>query len=237
MSPNRCFQSPPPDLDLSRLTGLLIVIEGPDSSGRSTHVGLLTKWLEQKGYSVVQTGLKRSTLVGPELEKAKQGNTLSPRTMSLFYATDFYDQMENEVVPALDSGAVALADRYIFTLMARDLVRGTEPHWLESLYSRALVADAVFYLKVPLATLATRTLRAHGRLDYWESGMDLGLSRDWFDSFSRYQRRLNDEFMKLHERFNFEIINANRSAKAIQDDLRERVEKLLERVRPGQPSA
>jgi dTMP kinase len=227
MSPNRCFQSPPPDLDLSRLTGLLIVIEGPDSSGRSTHVGLLTKWLVQKGYSVVQTGLRRSMLVGPELDQAKKGNTLSPRTMSLFYATDFYDQMENVLVPALHSGAVALADRYIFTLMARDLVRGTEPAWIESLYSRALVADAVFYLKVPLPTLVMRTLHAHGRLDYWESGMDLGLSRDWFDSFLQYQRRLNDEFMKLHGKFNFDIINANRSVQTIQKDLRGRVERLL----------
>jgi len=227
MSPNRCFQNPPPDLDLSRLTGLLIVIEGPDSSGRSTHVNLLTKWLEQKGYSVVQTGLKRSMLVGPELDQAKKGNTLSPRTMSLFYATDFYDQMENTLVPALHSGAVALADRYIFTLMARDLVRGTEPSWLESLYSRALVADAVFYLKVPMQTLVGRTLHAHGRLDYWESGMDLGLSRDWFESFLRYQKRLNDEFMSLHKKYHFDIINANRSVNAIQKDLRARVEKLL----------
>jgi len=119
----RCFGTPPPGLDLSRLTGALIVIEGPDSSGRSTHVGLLAEWLEQNGYPVVQIGLKRSRLVGNELEAAKEGNVLSPRTMSLFYATDFYDQLENTMVPALRAGSVVLADRYTFTPMARDVVR------------------------------------------------------------------------------------------------------------------
>jgi len=228
----RCFGSPPPGLDLARLTGALVVIEGPDSSGRSTHIGLLADWLEQEGYAVAQVGLKRSRLVGKELEAAKEGNALSPRTMSLFYATDFYDQLENTIVPAMRAGSVVLADRYIFTPMARDAVRGADADWLASLYSKAIVPDAVFYLQVSDRTLVDRTLASHGGLDYWESGMDLGLERDWFGSFIKYQRKVRAEFRKLQQRYGFEAINANGSIPGIQTEIKERVRRVLHALYP-----
>lgn len=227
MMKKRCFGDPPPGLDTSSLSGMLLVIEGPDSSGRSTHIELLAQWLEQQGFPVVQVGLKRSALVGKELENAKNGNVLSPRTMSLFYATDFYDQLENTIVPALRAGAVVLADRYIYTPIARDIVRGADPTWLDSLYSRAIVPDAVFYLQVSTRTLVDRTLTSHGGLDYWESGMDLGVSRDWFVSFLHYQRRLRDQFRRLHERYDFTAINANRKIPTIHAELKDRVRRVL----------
>lgn len=229
MSPAHCLVMPPPGVELSRLVGRLIVIEGPDASGRSTQIAKLSKWIEQAGCSVVQVGLKRSVLVGNELEKAKQGNVLSPRTMSLFYATDFYDQMENNIVPALCAGSIVIADRYIFTLMARDLVRGADPQWVQSLYSRALAPDAVYFLKVSPEQLALRTLKSRRRLDYWESGMDMSLSRDWFDCFDRYQRLINQVFETLQKKYKFEVINANKPIDAIQDNLRTRIGALLEK--------
>jgi dTMP kinase len=228
-----CFGSPPPELDLEQLTGALIVIEGPDSSGRSTHIQLLGDWLQQNGYPVAQVGLKRSQLVGSELEEAKGGNVLSPRTMSLFYATDFFDQLENRIVPALRAGSVVLADRYIYTPMARDRVRGADPEWLASLYSKALVPDAVFYFQVSTRTLVDRTLAAHGGLDYWESGMDLGLSRDWFGSFVRYQRRMNQEFRILRKQYGFEVVNANRRVATVHEELKERVRRVLHALYPA----
>ncbi|MGH6689596.1 MAG: dTMP kinase [Longimicrobiales bacterium] len=229
----RCFGNPPPTLDLSKLTGALIVIEGPDSSGRSTHISLLAEWLEQNGFPVAQVGLKRSQLVGKELEQAKLGNILSPRTMSLFYATDFYDQLENRIVPALRAGSVVLADRYIFTLIARDTVRGADADWLRSLYSKAIVPDAVFYFQVSARALVDRTLLSRGGLDYWESGMDLGLSRDWFGSFVRYQRRMRAEFRKLEHQFHFEIVNANRSVPTVHAELKDGITRVLHRVYPS----
>jgi len=227
VSVRRCYGMPPPGVDPAALGGVLIVIEGPDSVGRSTHIRLLTEWLEHAGWAVAEVGLKRSPLVGPELDRAQQGNTLSPRTMSLFYASDFYDQLENRIVPALRAGYVVLADRYIFTLMARDLVRGADPAWLDSLYSMALVPDAVYCLTVSTRVLARRALAAHAGLDYWESGMDLGLSRDWYTSFVLYQRRLRQEFRRLQARYGFEMVNANRGIATIQHDLRARIQSVL----------
>ncbi len=230
MSPQRFYNIWPPGVDPGKLTGALIVIEGPDSSGRSTHIGLLTQWLEEQGYAVAQVGLKRSNLVAAELEKAKQGNILSPRTLSLFYATDFYDQLENQIIPALRAGFVVLADRYIYTLMARDIVRGAEPPWVESVYAMAPVPDAVFYLMVSSKTLVDRTFQAHAELDYWESGMDCGLSRDWFQSFLRYQRKIRQEFVRMQNKYGFEVVNANRSIPALDADLKGRIQQVLART-------
>jgi dTMP kinase len=227
MKAKKCYGSPPATVDMANLSGSLIVIEGADSSGRSSQVRLLSTWLEQKGYAVVQTGLSRSELVGPAITAAKEGNVLSPRTMSLFYATDFYDQLENVIVPALRSGAIALADRYIYTLIARDIVRGAEREWVESLYSMAIVPDAVFFLMASPRNLVERTLATRQQLDYWESGMDLGISRNWYDSFMHYQRRLQAEYVKLQGTYGFETVSANRSIGVIQRDLRTRVESVL----------
>src|SRR6476661_2610017 len=137
-----------PGVDIAELPGKLIVVEGADGSGRSTQIAMLVEWLEGGGHATTQVGLKRSTLVSEELDRAQEGNILSRTTLSLFYATDFADQIENIILPALKAGFIVLADRYIYTLMARDMVRGMDEKWLKSLYGMALVPDAVFYLNV-----------------------------------------------------------------------------------------
>jgi dTMP kinase len=216
-----------PNVDPSLLKGKLIVIEGADGSGRSTQIALLRSWLERLGYPTAEIGLKRSTLIGRELEEAKRGNILSPLTFSLFYATDFADQLENIIIPALQADFIVLADRYIYTLMARDIVRGIDPAWVKDVYSIALVPDAVFYLKVSPRELAERNFRKNGMLDYWESGMDIQRSGDMFDCFIRYQRQMQRLFLAMQRLYDFEIINANRSPRPILRDLRARIEPLV----------
>src|SRR5215510_8032125 len=113
----RFYGHPIKGVDLNKLAGRLIVVEGADGSGRSTQIAKLVEWLEGSGHATVQVGLKRSTLVSEELDKAQEGNILSRTTLSLFYATDFADQLENVILPALRAGFIVLADRYIYTLM------------------------------------------------------------------------------------------------------------------------
>ncbi len=213
--------------DFTELKGKLIVLEGADGSGRSTQIEMLKDWLENLGYGTVNVGLKRSTLVAEELDAAMQGNILSHTTRSLFYATDFADQLENSIIPALRAGFVVLADRYIYTLMARDIVRGANPAWVKSLYSIALKPDAVFYLRVSPQTLVERNFRKNATLNYWESGMDIGLSRDMFESFMKFQRLILAEFRRMQAEYGFTIINGNRRARAIHAELRAKVQEIL----------
>ena len=216
-----------PRVELEKLAGKLIVVEGADGSGRSTQIAMLVESLEGSGHATVQVGLKRSTLVSEELDRAQQGNILSRTTLSLFYATDFADQLENAIMPALKAGFIVLADRYIYTLMARDMVRGMDEAWLKNLYGIALEPDAVFYLNVPPEELVQRNFAKNMALDYWESGMDTGLSRDMFDSFMQYQRAMEKTFRHLQTTYGFNIVDGMRSAEAINAELRKKIDYVL----------
>jgi len=227
ITPKTFFGHGLPGVDLEKLTGKLIVIEGADGSGRSTQISRLVEWLEGTGHATLQVGLKRSTLVSEQLEQAQQGNILSRTTLSLFYATDFADQLEHAILPALRAGAVVLADRYIYTLMARDLVRGMDEKWLRNLYGIALVPDAVFYLEVSPEQLVQRVFAKNQSLDFWESGMDLGLSRDMFDSFLKYQAAMREMFRRLQSTYRFRIIDGERSTASINEELKTRIEVVL----------
>lgn len=200
-----------PNLNPSQLKGSFIVIEGGDGAGRTTQIFLLKDYLEGKGLATMVIGLKRSELVGAELREAMEGNTLCPLTLSLFYATDLADQLEKVVIPALKAGFVVIADRYIYTLMARDIVRGGDPAWLKDVYGFAPVPDLVIYLKASAQFLAERSLQKKGTLDYWESGMDIQRSGDTYQCFVSYQRRLNAEYMRMVKDFGLRTVDANSS--------------------------
>lgn len=204
-----------PYLSDTKIFGNLIVIEGPDASGRSTQIELLTTKLEAEGFAVLNTGLKRSALVGTGILKAKQHITLGKRTVALYYAADFADQLEQKIIPALRSGYIVLADRYIYTLMARNTVRGIGREWSSDLYNFALVPDLVFYLDVDPLKLVHRVFKKHQQLDYYESGSDMRLSDDMFESFVLYQQRMAQEFKVLKKKYGLFSVDGNQSIKGV----------------------
>src|SRR5207302_3936419 len=181
---------------------------GTDGVGRSTQLHLLRSWLESSGYAVIDTEMTRSILAGAGLKQAKEGHTLGPITLNLFYATDFVDRFESQILPALRAGFIVLTDRYIYSLMARAIVRGADPTWIRSIYGLALKPDAIFYLKVTLDDLIPRVLQKGG-FDYWESGMDMRLGDDLFESFVNYQTRLLAQFDRLTLEYNFQVLDAS----------------------------
>src|SRR5258706_14518910 len=187
-------------VDREELQGKLVVIEGPDSVGRSTQVARLRTWLEHKGHAVMDTGLARGALAGKGIQQAKEGNTLGGITMSLFYATDFADRLENEIIPALRAGFIVLTDRYIYSLMARAIVRGADPEWLREVYGFALQPDAIFYLRLSIDDLVNRVLQSNG-FDYWESGVALHMGDDVYESLVGNQKWLFAEFDKMLETY------------------------------------
>jgi dTMP kinase len=203
----RFYGEPPPGIGSEDLIGRLIVIEGTDGVGRSTQVELLKEWLEARGYAVVNTGLRRSDLAGRGIERAKRGNTLDPLTLNLLYATDFWDRLERQIMPALRAGMVALVDRYIFSLMARARVRGLSAEWVENLFGFALVPDLVVYLDIDLPHLVPRVLTSTG-FDYWESGQDYLASSDVYNNFVEHQSRLLAEFRRLATEHAFVTVDA-----------------------------
>ncbi len=207
--------------------GLLIVVEGTDGVGRTTQVTLLREWLEVQGYGVIETGWTRSKLIGNALTEAKKGHTLTRITHTLMYATDFADRQEYQILPALRNGFIVLADRYVYTAFARAIVRGVSADYVHDLFGFAIKPDLVFYLRLGIPALIRRVLTCD-RMNYWESGMDLNLGADLYDSFKKYQSRLTREFDKMAEEYEFITVDAHRRPLTIQKELREEVAKMLE---------
>jgi len=208
------------------LPGRLIVIEGTDGVGRSTQLSMLRQWLESSGYAVIDTEMTRSVLAGAGLKRAKEGHTLGPITLNLFYATDFVDRFESQILPALRAGFMVLTDRYIYSLMARAIVRGADPKWIRSIYGLALKPDAIFYLKVSVDDLIPRVLQ-RGGFDYWESGMDMRLGEDLFESFVNYQTRMLELYDSMTEEYHFQVIDASLPIEQISEQLKQQIVPLL----------
>lgn len=213
--------------NVGEVRGKLIVVEGPDSVGRSTQISQLKRWLESRGSAVIETGFTRSALAGKGIKQAKQGHTLGSITLFLYYATDFADIVEGQIIPGLRSGYIILADRYIYSAIARAVVRGADPQWIREVYGFAPVPDAVLYLKIGVNGLIERTINSGKGFNYWESGMDLRLGNDMFDSFKEYQSQVLRQFDEMTGEYAFQVIDANRSADEVADDLRSSIDGAL----------
>ncbi len=238
LEPLQFYSETLPGVDVSELQGKLIVIEGPDAVGRSTQVTLLHQWLEQEGHAVLDTGMARSALAGKGIQMAKQGNTLGPITMTLFYTTDFADRLENEIVPALRAGFVVLIDRYIFSIMARATARGENRRWIEQVAGFALKPHAVLYLRTEVEQLVSRVVLGRGAFDFWESGMDLRFGPDMYESFVRYQKKLIQALDTMVRPYEFTVIDASQPVLKIFRELQRQVSRLhMRRMPTARPPA
>lgn len=209
-TPLEFYDEPLAGVDYSELQGKLIAIEGPDSVGRSTQIAQLRFWLEQQGHAVIDTGMARSALTKKGIQEAKEGHTLGPTTMTLFYTTDFADRLENEIIPALRAGFVVLTDRYIFSIMARAIARGQDRKWIEQVAGIALVPHKIYYLRAEVNDLVARVVVGRGAFEYWESGMDVPIGRDRYESFVKYQGRVIKALDDMAEHYNFTRIDASK---------------------------
>ncbi len=160
------------------ITGKLIVVEGIDGSGKSTQLHLLDRWLRSMGLPVFTTEWNSSQLVRDITSRGKKKGLLTPTTFSLLHATDFTDRYERNMLPLLRGGYIVLADRYVYTAYARDVVRGCNPGWVRKVYNFAVKPDLRFYFRVPIDVAMKRILGNRPKLKFYEAGMDLNLSHD-----------------------------------------------------------
>jgi dTMP kinase len=219
----RFYGMPLPGIRPEELSGSLIVVEGADGSGRSTQISLLTEWLESVGFAVETMGLRRSYLVGEDIDGLLAENAVTRLTLALMYSTDFFDQLERRILPALRSGLIVLADRYIFTLIARAAVRGISRDYLHGIYEIALRPDLTFWLNVRPEVAFDREFKKSQTISYWESGRDMSLSNDLFQSFIRYQLLIKQEFEYLSNRHGFIELDGEASVSEVNRALRTRI--------------
>lgn len=209
------------------IKGKLIVVEGIDGSGKSTQLRLLEKWFQSKQSSVFLTEWNSSETVRRITSKGKRKGRLTPITFSLLHATDFADRYERNILPLLHAGYIVLADRYIYTAFARDIVRGCNPKWVRRVYEFAVKPDLVFYFKVPVDIAVERILSGRPKLKYYEAGMDLNLSNDPYESYRIFQSRIIEQYDSLALSEDFTIVDGTMEIEEAQKTLRSQVTKLF----------
>lgn len=214
--------------------GALVVVEGIDGSGKSTQLYLLKRFLELGGYRIHFTEWNSSPLVRSATKRGKQQRILTPVTFSMIHAADFADRCERQILPLLKAGYLVLADRYIYTALARDGARGCPIDWIRKMYSFAPVPDITFYYRAPLEVSLKRILSGRPRLKYHEAGMDMGFSLDPVESFRIFQGLIQDQYDRMVDTDGFVQIDATLSVDTLQEQTRRIVtEKIdLERFAP-----
>ena len=207
--------------------GRLLVFEGLDGSGKSTQAALLGTWLQSNGYRVFFTEWNSSELVSSTIRRGKKKGLLTPTTFSLLHAVDFADRFERTILPPLRAGYLVVCDRYAYTAFVRDAARGCDPAWVRMIYSFAPRPDRIFYFRVPVAVTLKRKLASRQKMNYYEAGMDLGLSDDLVESYQRFQGRLKREYDRLATIDDFRVVDAQRPVEVIQAELRTDLKPML----------
>ncbi len=209
-------------------SGALVVVEGIDGSGKSTQLHLLKRWLEVGGYRTYFTEWNSSPLVKSATRRGKRRRLLTPVTFSLIHAADFADRYERQILPLLRSGHLVLADRYVYTAFARDGARGCPVDWLRNLYQYAVVPDVTFYFRAPLEIAIRRILSGRPRLKYYEAGMDLGLSLDPIESFTKFQGITLARYDQMVQTDNFVLMDGTLPVHQLQQKMRDVVSEHIE---------
>lgn len=151
-------------------------------------------------------------------------------TFSLIHAADFASRINAQIVPALEAGAIVLADRYVYTAFARDAIRGVSRPWLRRLYSFAVKPHIAFYFDVPLDESLRRILTGRPELKYYEAGLDLALSDDPYESFRLFQGKIREEYNQIVKEFGLVRVDATENLIRQQQLVREIVAPHLDGV-------
>jgi dTMP kinase len=189
--------------------GLLIAFEGPDGSGKTTQRKLFTRWLESQGHRIVTTKWASSPLVKPLIKARKKVRALSPEELCLLQAADYRHRLEQEILPALWSGATVVADRYLFTSLARDAARGLDFDWMLHAYAPMFWPDLVFNFTVSLDTSTSR-VASKRTPKFYDAGQDVTDLDDPISSYRAFQPRVMREYENLSLIFRFLTVDGER---------------------------
>jgi len=202
---------------------MFITLEGPEGSGKTSHLPHLVGYLREKGYSVFPTREPGGTSIGEQIREvlhSLKNAEMNPRTETLLYQAARAQFVEQILKPHLAAGEVVLSDRYADSTIAYQ----GYGHQQDLAQMRALVQYATGGLVPDLTILL-------------DLDVELGLKRktkadEWnrLDAYTvDFHKRVRAGYLELVKQKprRWAVIDASRAWDMVQADLRKVIEQRL----------
>ncbi len=207
------------------MKGLFLTFEGPEGAGKSTQIRLLAVWLQEQGFSVVETREPGGTRLGQGIRRLLlHQDQMCAEAEYLLYSADRAEHMQTLIRPALAQGQTVLCDRWLDSSLAyQGFGRGLDLDWL-----RAVAQGAVQEVQP-------------NRTFLFDLPPEVGLARlanpDRLERESiEFHRRVRQGYLKLAaaELERFVVLDAPLTSQTLQAQLREHLHSLLSKAGLGQ---
>lgn len=176
--------------------GVLIAFEGIDGVGKSTQCANLKDWLEKHNYDVAETHWASSDYLKKPLKKMKKDRALDHKLYSLMHAADFIERYNSKIEPALKQGNVVICDRYYYSSMVRDSLRGIDKSFHEQIFKDIRKPDIILYCRGNIDTCFGRLINDKG-MSYYGIGMDLKLGKTMEENCIIYQKKMDKLYHQI----------------------------------------
>jgi dTMP kinase len=165
--------------------------------------------LKSVGHEVVTYKWNTSPMVNPLLKARKLAHSLSPEEYCILSAAAFRHQLETEILPALWEGKMVVADRFLFTALARDTARGLDLNWVLNAYVPLFWPDLVLYFAVTAELSVERS--AGEKPSYYGAGQDVTNIADPIESQKQFLGKVIQQYESLAKIFQFLKVDARQS--------------------------
>ena len=151
-------------------TGLFLIIEGLDGSGKTTQATLLAEKF-YKNYNVLLTAEPSRGKIGTFIRECclYENERLPTEAEALLFAGDRIEHMYSEVKPALEEGKLVICDRYIYSSLAYQGNAGLSLEWIKTINARALQPDISIFIDVPPEKVIERLQRKKSVMETLET--------------------------------------------------------------------
>ena len=199
---------------MTPMSGLFIVIEGPDGSGTTKHTELLAEKLENAGFDVCQTKEPTDGPIGTEIrQNLVEGKSIDPLELQRKFCQDRAWHLDTIIVPALQEGKIVVSDRYLQSTLAYGEALGLRMDILEDLNKNFVQQDLLFLLLPPLSVIKQRIEKRE--------------QTDELEEFS-LQERVYQSYKDMAERNpNIHIIDTSGDRDEVSEDIFEITKELL----------
>ena len=207
------------------MAGILITMEGPDGSGKTTQISLLAKVLTSEGREVVQTREPGGTPLADRIRVLvldPAHDKMTARTEALLYMAARAQHTAELIRPAMERGAVVISDRYAdSTLVYQGVARGLPMDsliWLNRFATEDLTPDLTLLLDGDTDCLAQR-VTSRGNKDRLDN------------EDAEFHRKVREGFLLLAAQNpeRFRVIYADRTVESIQLDIQRCVQEFLQK--------